>query len=483
MVYSGLKGAIAMAKLDALATLDACAQAELVRRGEVSPTDPLDACRERCELIEPLIHALVTTDFERARSRAEAARGGRLACVPFVVKDVTPYPGFGWRFGSRLFAHNEVPGPTPYSERLDGAGLLTFGKSATSELGLLGSTETVAAGVTHNPWDLARSAAGSSGGAAAAVAAGLVPLAHASDAGGSIRIPASVCGVFGFMPSKGRVVPAIFGRSDFGDLIVEHCISRSVRDSARLLSLTQATDGGEAIVETQLRLTRRLRLGAYTRTLTGREPCTEVERAFRSALGLCRDLGHEVVELAAPAIDGRALSDAFFGLAGATMAGLFQSMAGSLGRSVALGDVERFTLELAEHQRQQGPSVVAQALAAFEAARQRYLEASAGVDVVVTPTLPELPWELGTLSPRLGRELLIRRTEELVGYTPIHNIVGCPAMSVPLGWSEGGLPVGIHFAGRQQEDALLLGLALELEAASPWFERWAPWSYPALTHV
>ncbi|HEY8377578.1 MAG TPA: amidase family protein, partial [Nannocystis sp.] len=219
-----------MPRWQQLARLDGIAQAELVARKEVRAAELLDACIERIEALEPLVRAIVALDLDRARATPPAP--GPFAGVPFLVKDVTPYPGLPWHVGSRLFAANVAAQGTPYSERIDAAGLVTIGKTATPEFGLLGSTETLLHGVTHNPWDLSRLPAGSSGGAAAAVAAGIVPLAHASDGGGSIRIPASVCGLFGFKPSRGRCAPASFGASDFDALISDHCVSRSVRDSA-----------------------------------------------------------------------------------------------------------------------------------------------------------------------------------------------------------------------------------------------------------
>jgi amidase len=473
-----------MTKLAELARLDACAQAELVRRGELTADELLAACEQRVEAMEPVIHGLASKNFERARARlAEpAVQSGVFGGVPFVIKDVAPYPGFVWSLGSRLFAHNLVSAPSPLAQSLDRAGLLVFGKSTTSEFGLLGSTETLLHGVTHNPWNLAYSALGSSGGAAALVASGIVPVAHASDGGGSIRIPASVCGLFGFKPSNGRNVSPALGagsNSDFMKLTPDHCISRSVRDSARVLAVLERPELDAALPrvgEVTEPIQRRLRMGFYSRTVFGQEPVAEVRAALDRALALCAELGHTVTEIAAPPLDGPALSEAFFSVAGAAIADVFDMMGAMLNRPVGRGDVERFTLELVEFQRRAGKASLERARETFRKAREAYLSATRGLDVVVTPTLPVLPWQLGTLPPILDRETLIARTEERVNYTPIHNIAGCPAMSVPLAMSEGRLPIGIHFSAAPGEDALLLALALELEAAAPWGDRWAPWS-------
>lgn len=462
-----------------LARLDGVAQAELVARGELTRGELLDACAARIEAMNPLIRALPTVDVERARSAPAAA--GPFAGVPFVVKDVTPYPGLRWSMGSRLFARNAAAPPTPYSTRIDAAGLVTVGKSASSEFGLLGSTETLLEGVTHNPWDLATSAAGSSGGAAAAVAAGIVPLAHANDGGGSIRIPASVCGLFGFKPSRGRCVPATVGSSDFGDLTSDHCISRSVRDSALFLAQTEAHDGvWPRVGHVREPITRPLRIATWTRTAIGEEPEPAVLRAHDEALALCLSLGHEVVPIELPAVDGLALGDAFFTVAGAAVAGVADMMAPLRGRPVEPHELEPFTWALIEAFRRRGPGALVEARAVLARSAAIYLAAVRDHDVVLTPTLAVAPWRIGHLSPLLPHDELLRRTRRAVGYTPIHNIAGCPAMSVPLHWTPGGLPIGTHFAAAPGQDALLFGLAYQLEAARPWHHRWAPHSYPVL---
>lgn len=464
-----------------LSRLDATAQAALVASGELPPADLLDAAAARLARLEPLIHAIPTLDLARARGVEPAA--GPFRGVPFLIKDVTPYPGLPWALGTRLMRGNPAAPRTPFSARVDAAGLVVIGKSATSELGLLGSTETLAEGVTHNPWDLAYSAAGSSGGAAAAVAAGLVPLAHASDGGGSIRIPASVCGLFGFKPSRGRTVVAGVGRSDYGDLVSDGCVSRSVRDAARFLAVVEAT-GPEAahapIGFVAGPAPRRLRIGTWTRTLDGREPAPEVARAHAAAVALVAELGHHVEEATPPAIDGPALGDAFFLVAGSTAAGLVDMVGPMRGAPVRHDELEPFTWTLAERARARGPAAVEAARAVFAASARAYLAATAGYDVILTPVLATLPWPLGHISPVVPADELLRRTAEAVGYTPIHNVAGCPAMSVPLHTSRGGLPIGAHFAAAPGADALLLALAYELEAARPWADRWPPYSCAAL---
>jgi amidase len=465
-----------MSELVSLARLDGMAQAELCARGEVSAEELFEACLARIDALNPLLRAVVTV----AREQPGAAKPGPFSGVPFLVKDATPWPGMRWSMGSRLFANNVVPQQTPYGRRLEEAGLVCVGKSALSEFGLLGSTETLLEGVTHNPWDLSCSATGSSGGSAAAVAAGLVPLAHANDGGGSIRIPASACGVFGFKPSRGRTVPAAFGTSDFLEMTSDHCLSRSVRDSALFLSLTEDRSATVPVGFVREPIRRKLRIATWTRTMMGGEPEPSVRRAYDEAVALLTELGHHVEPIAPPDFDGPALRDAFFLVAGAAIAGVVETMDRMRGVPVQTEELEPFTWELVEKVHAYGPDAVPWSRAAFARGVQVYGEATRGYDVVLTPTLATEPWRIGHLSPVLKREELLKRTARSVGYTPIQNIASCPAMSVPLCFPQGGVPIGMHFAAAPGEDALLLGLAYQLEEARPWKDRWAPYSIPAL---
>ncbi len=474
-----------MNDFDDLVRFDATGQAELVRRREISPEELLDAYERRLRALNPLLRAVVTSDTRAARERIRSGDvAGPLAFVPFLIKDVVPYPGLRWSMGSRLFADNVAPVGSPFTERIDRAGLLTVGKTATSEFGLAGSTETLLEGVTHNPWSLAHSASGSSGGAASAVAAGIVPFAHANDGGGSIRIPASVCGVFGLKPSRGRIVPTSNVRSDFADLVSDLCVSRTVRDSALFLSVVETDDvpGLDRVGNVTEPRKRRLRIGAWTQTLLGTEPDPDVRIAYDEAIALCRELGHEVVEAAAPSVDGRALSDGFFAVAGAAVSGMLRVMGAMLKRTIGPGDLEPFTLSLAKAYDQR-PAALDDARGAFAAAARIYSDAVGAYDVVLTPTLAVAPFALGHLSPLLDREALIARTEQAVGYTPIHNIAGLPAMSVPLHVSAGGLPIGIQFAARFGDEATLLSLAYELESARPFQRKLAPCAFENLSEA
>lgn len=456
-----------------LAGTDAVQLAGLIAGGELDPVEAVTSCLERIERAEPHLGAFVCVDAERALERARGATGP-LRGVPFAVKDAAAYPGMRWAMGSRLMAGNTAAEHSPYTRSLDDAGLVTVGKTATSELALLGSTETLLDGQTRNPWGEGLSAAGSSGGAAAAVAAGLLPVAHAADGGGSIRVPASVCGLFGFKPSNGRTRATMPDGSGLAGLVVDHVVSRTVRDSALVLSVTERTDPGapyRSIGFVRHRGAHRLRIATWRPTLTGRAPEPEVDASLTDTMRLCAELGHDVEEIDPPAVDGAAVSQAFFTLAGQVVDQLAAMVAPMLGREPGADELEPFTLELLAWYRQLPPSTVESAWSDLDQAAGAYRRAFDAADVALTPTLPTLPWPLGHLAPTLGRAELIERTEAAVGYTPIHNMAGCPAVSVPLAWSDAGLPIGMQLAAAPGNDALLLGLAYQLEDARPWRDR------------
>lgn len=460
-------------KLSEYVGLDALGMAQLVKDGEVTARELMECALAQVTAQRPQINAVAFADEAGALERAARAAEGPFQGVPCLVKELLSYPGLRTAMGSRLFEGHVPEEGSAYTHRLDGSGLVVFGNSTSSEFGLLGSTESLLHGATRNPWNPAYSAGGSSGGSAAAVAAGVVPLAHASDGGGSIRVPASLCGLFGFMPSAGRCVPT-GAQGTLTALLGEHCVSRSVRDSAALLAATEVTgaQGRYRPVGFCREPTRRkLRIGYYTRTLVGGKPEPEVEASLHPVVELCRGLGHELVATPGPAVDGKAVSNAFFTLAGSTLVEVEAAMEPLLGRPVGPEELEPFSLDLIGWYREQEGGAVERAMAVLRTASEQMRRFAKAFDVLLCPTLAGLPKPLGFLSPQLGREELMARTEDYVGYTPIHNISGMPAMSVPLSSSPQGLPVGSHFAARPGDDALLLGLAYELEETAPWVGR------------
>ena len=456
---------------------DALGLAELVRNGETTPQELLHIAQSLAEDAQETVNATAHMDTTLGEQKISNNDQGIFYGVPFLIKELLSYPGLKTAMGSRLFAEYIPPHGSAYTDRIDASGLITFGNTTSSEFGLLGSTETLLHGTTRNPWHRDLSAAGSSGGSAAAVASGIVPMAHASDGGGSIRIPASVCGLFGLMPSAGRCVPAMENSGPFADLVMEHCVTKSVRDSAAFLSITE--DKGMDSRKPKFSPlgfikepnTQPLRIAVYTETMMGTEADAEIIRVIQQTSQLCQELGHKVVSIDGPKFDGKAISLAFFTLAGFAMDQVTKMMEPMLQRSVNENDLEPFTFQLIDWFRRLDANAVQQAMDVLKTAAAQMIQFASGYDVLLCPTLTSEPKRLGFLSPTLDRETLIERTEQYVGYTPIHNISGLCAMSVPLFVSKSGLPIGSHFAAKPGAEAILLNLAYQLEAAAPWVER------------
>lgn len=457
-----------------LARLDACAQAALVRSGDLAPHEPVEAAILRIEALDPSLNAVSACAFEVALASARRLdpRLGPLAGAPWLAKEGLDYPGLPTRFASRLFA--DAPPATdafPFARRLDAAGLVAVGKSAAPEFALLPSTEPVLYGPTRNPWDLGHSVGGSSGGAAAAVAAGLTPVAHASDGGGSIRIPAACCGVFGLKPSRFRNVRAR-GHHVVEDLLVgDSLLSRSVRDAHMAAWITAAAPQPPA----RRRALEPLRIAVSLAGLDGEAPDPEVAAAVLAAARLCADLGH-AVETVTPPIDGPAAAQAFKVLWGY----LAQEAAGLAGPRLAgraVDDVlEPWTLGLAAWGRTLDASQLERALAATAAASAGMAAFHKTWDVVLSPVTRTPPPSLGWLAPDTPFDTLMARMFDYVAYTPLQNLTGAPAFSAPLGRTATGLPIGVMAAAARDDDERLIQLAYQLEEAGPWADRWPPLS-------
>jgi len=454
--------------------LDAVGQSELVRRKEISLAELIEATIDRIEARNAELNFLATKSFDVAREvAARRERDGRLAGAPMLLKDLVAYPEIPCAFGCRLLASAPPEPETPYAAAIAGAGLIPLGRTTTSELGLLGSTESLLWGKTRNPWDRDRSAGGSSGGAAAAVACRAVPLAHASDGGGSIRIPASMNGVFGLKPSAGRTAPSAHMSSPLTPLVSDHCVTVSVRDSAAYLAATEQAGAGAPLPPCGYvtgPLTEKLKIGYYDKNLVGSEVEPAVRAALERTVGLCRDLGHEVVKIDPPRISAEAVSDGFFTLAGSMVDGLEQMVRVPLDDSM----VEPFTLALLEWYRARPENAIETALADLEAVKTATIALVQRHDVILTPTLAIEPPPLGYLAPDLPRETLFERMGVMAGFSVIHNIAGLPAMNVPLYFGPKGLPIGSQFAADYGHERLLLRLAYQLEEACPWANRGAP---------
>lgn len=467
----------ASAAADPFVSLDATAQAELVRSGQASALELIDAAITRIERLNPELNAIASNNFDLARERARAERlTGPFAGVPTLIKDLLPYPGYALEFGSRLFKGNVAQSGSDYSQALHDSGLIVLGKSTTSEFGLLGTTETAACGPTLNPWDVALSTGGSSGGSVAAVASGMVAIAHASDGGGSIRGPASLCGLFGFKPSRSRTLSAgVPENLPMARFLSDHCVSRTVRDSATWLAATERADATAPLRPVgivQRAPGQRLRIGVYRNDAFGREPSPAAADALAAAVRLCEDLGHATIETSGPSYDAQTTSAAFFALSSAGIAGLLDQMRTAMGAAFDDSLIEPYTRELVARARDLGPADLYREMAALDAAASAADREMVRFDVLLSPTIGFAAFPIGQFGPTADPQLLIGFTERLAGYTFCTSLAGWPAMSVPLHWTQDGLPMGCHFAAPLGEEARLLGLAYQLEEAAPWQDRW-----------
>ena len=461
---------------------DATALAGLIAKREISAGDVLELAIARAEQVNPAINAIVHKQYEKARKAvAGGAPQGPLAGVPYLLKDLhfleTGEPA---RLGSSLFKDFVADHDSAYVARCKKAGLVIFGRTSTPEFGLNPNTEPRLNGSCRNPWNLEYSAGGSSGGAAAAVIAGVLPVAHATDGGGSIRIPAAQCGLFGLKPSRGRVSFAPDAGEGWGGLSAGHVVSRSVRDSALMLDCTAGIEPGDPyaaptperpFVEALGRSPGKLRIALMLKDHRGAKLHPETEKAVQGAAKLCASLGH-IVEEADPKLDLVALRPMNARIAAANTARSCTMRWKALGREPDAKDVEAATWAVY----QRGLKVTAvdyvEAIAAVHAAGRWMAAFLTSYDVILSTVLAGPPPKLGYLDQNSADvETFAERVNTYLSVTPLHNATGTPAMSVPLHWTADGLPVGVHFAGRYGEEATLLQLAAQLETAQPWFDR------------
>jgi amidase len=474
---------------------DAIGLAELVRSGQVSARELIDTAITRAEAVDPALNAIVLKDYQAARNRA--SRGGRdgsgtlgdgpLAGVPYLVKDLgAPVAGLRMSMGCRHFQHYTPTEDSLIIARSKQAGLNIFGKTNTPEMGQMPYTEPELFGPTRNPWGLDYTTGGSSGGAAAAVASGVVPLAHAADGGGSIRIPASCCGLFGYKPSN-DVQPQPLPSP--GDLSVDHAVSRSVRDSAMLLDLTSTGQPG-AFFRAVGEPCAPLRIGYVVEPQLAGELSADVKAALDDAARLAESLGHRV-EPASFGLDFDAIAHAFLVMWSVLAEEIVLHADRISGQKPKRGDFEIATWAMAHVGRKIGERDLPAALEMQRQVTAKMAALMTRYDVLLTPTLAAAPFKIGAKQPTqferlqmhvltaLPVEPLVRRMLSVsakkafdwAGCTELFNFTGQPAMSVPLYWNARGMPIGVQFAGRLNDDVTLFRLAAQLEAARPWFAR------------
>lgn len=463
---------------------DALGLAQLIAKKKISAREVMDEAIARAERLNPKLNAIIYKAYDEARAAAKGKPGkGRFAGVPMLLKDMRANV-IGWpnRSGSRFVPATPSTFESALVTRFKEAGLIPFGKTNVPEFGILPTTECKLYGAAHNPWNLAHSPGGSSGGSAAAVAAGIVPIAHATDGGGSIRIPASACGLVGLKVSRGRLTQGPGTADATGGLSVDGFVTRSVRDTAAALDATCALNYGDpyfapspegSYLEGIRRKPKRLRIAVSTKMMNGTAHDTEVTAAVKRAAKLCESLGH-IVEATDPPVDAGAMVNAFSTIWCGNVAYTLDTLTQQTDKKVSLDVVEGLTMALYEMGKRVSASEFIAARQAMTGAGRQFATWHETYDVWLTATLGRPPMKLGTID--------INETDAQKGFAPnfgyvpftsMQNSAGTPGINLPLNWSKDGLPLGVQFTARVGGEMTLLKLAAELEKASPWAQRYA----------
>ena len=457
-----------------LGDFDAVETAFRIRNGDITALEAVDSAIARLQKAEPAINGVVAETLDAARDAAKTGPNGPLAGVPTFVKDLADVAGQPTGFGSRAYDGHVAMAQSPFIDDFQGAGLISLGKSATPEFGLTATTEPVSNGPSRNPWNTDHSTGGSSGGAGALVAAGVTPIAHASDGGGSIRIPASCCGLVGLKVSRDRYRPVRDESQTPVRLSVQGVESRTVRDTAAFLAAMEAPDetlaaaGLSRIGLVEGPSKRRLKIGYFTKSVTGAPVDADVVDAIEQTAATCAELRHEVSPL--DKSWDASLADPFLLYWAGIANTVISDWERASGREATEAEFEPFTFGLRDHYRSHEDKVGAAVLALIAFGRA-YEAAFSNVDVILSPVTTAPSPAIGYFGDGANYEESIARVSAYAQYTSPANIAGAASLSLPLGMSKGGLPIGSLFNGRKGDERMLLELAFELEEAAPWRDR------------
>jgi len=466
--------------------IDGLGQAELVSSGKVSALELLEAAIERTVEINPPINAINITWFEHARELAKNFKANskhKFGGVPFILKDLgSPYAGQHMSNGNIALKNAKYIAPTNslLVQRFIDTGLITFGRANSPEFGSVPVTEPLAWGATRNPWDLSLTPGGSSGGSAAAVAAGIIPMAHASDGGGSIRVPASCCGLVGLKTSQGRISLAPFG--DEANFSVHFAVTRTVRDTAALLDATHGPGVGDRVIAAAP--TRpyiqevgadpgKLRIGFIDHHPVGGQMDSECSKAVQDTCKLLESLGHHVENSWPKALEQTDFAGKFTAMWSTNMSIARDLLGQMLGREVVKDDIELMNWAMAEFAGTKTATDYATSVVAAVSFRRMVQQWWAdGWDLLVTSTLARLPLPIDTIKNEPSNLMNgLRIAGEWIPLTPPFNTTGQPAINVPLQWTPEGIPVGIQIVAAYGREDLLIRVASQLEAAQPWAHR------------
>jgi len=476
-----------MVKLSEFADYDGLGLADLVKGAKVTPQELRDASLEAIERLNPKLNSVVTVLADEAQKEIETGLpDGPFKGVPFVIKEMVLHAaGATMQMGSRLAEGLALPHDTELMARFRKAGLVTVATTATPEFGFNANTEPLLHGSTRNPWNTERSPGGSSGGSAASVAAGIVPIGHANDGGGSVRIPAACCGLVGLKPTRGRIPTG----PDYGELLngiaIEFAVTRSVRDTAALLDAVAGPDAGcygwAEPPKTPFRSQAstppaKLRIAWMEEPLTGVPVDPECAAALRDAVNLCKDLGHEMTE-AAPQIDVEAHALATLRVWSANLANMMDAVAEATGRTPSPENLETASWACYQHGKSLTAPEFLKALDMFTGVSRAVGAFFQDHDALLSLTAAHPAWPLGEMNqnaPGMTAEKWVEQIFTVCPFTNLFNTTGNPAISLPLGETKDGLPIGIQFAGRFAGEGTLLNLATQLEEAHPWKHRRPP---------
>ena len=457
---------------------DAIGLKELVDNGDVSATELLETAISLAEEKNPAINAIVTPMFEKART--EKAKEGPLGGVPFLIKDLAFVKDIPCTFGSRLWRDFVPDHDAEIVKRYRQAGLVIFGKTNTPEVGLACTTEPVLYGATKNPWDTERTPGGSSGGAAAAVAAGILPVAHATDGGGSIRIPASCCGLVGLKPTRARTPLGPDAGEGWGSMATAHVVSRSVRDTALLLDVSHGPAAGDpyhaphfagSYLEQMQKAPGQLRIAIDPLPVNGRRMHPEVDKALQVTAKLCESLGHQVEQKCFD-YDREMLGLATSSLVISNVRNNVLRRAEAIGVQPDETNIEAYTAFLIALAEGISGETYARSINMIHAVSRQLETFFSEYDLILSPTLLQPPPLLGYMDTNSSDfETYNEHFNDFWGFTNLYNATGHPAISLPLAWSSDELPIGMQFVAPFGREDVLMQVSHQLEQAQPWFHR------------
>lgn len=471
--------------LSEYASFDGIGLGELVCRREVTPLELMEEAIARAEKHNPKLNAIVFKDYDRSHTTAKFHNvAGPFAGVPLLLKDIMgDCEGMPTRAACAFLPATPMAADSELVARYKRAGFIPLAKTNAPELGIPPVTEPRLYGPARNPWNLDRTPGGSSGGSAAAVAAGIVPVAHGNDGGGSIRIPASCCGLVGLKPTRGRISLAPMLGDALGGLVGEHVLSRTVRDCAATLDATAGPMPGDPYfpppplrpyLDEASTPPKRLRIALWTANPLGGDVHPDCVEAANRAAKLCEGLGHRVEE-AQPQLNYQLISELFETIYSAGVALQIEAARMLTGGEPTPDKFETFTWNLYERGRQIPASQYLIAWVLLQQAARQFAAFFETYDLILTPTLGQPPLRIGAIdlmSP--ATKLLDKKFSDFAYACPLYNITGQPAISLPLHWNHEGLPIGVMFGGRYGDEATLFQLAGELEQAAPWASRHPP---------